>query len=254
MAATRIASSGLTRYFIRCFQVFGHWMDAQHSSLFYRIFSVGVRCWYLIYLSFLIAFLYDANELEEITNSLYISLTVTAMLVKIFNFANYNDGIRGCLQQTHDFRLQTDEEWKLYRSRHKSFAIKMISYYTVCYCAVFMQILNAMVRAQPTLPFRGAYPLNWRDDHLHYWLVFIFQSLGMVSCLHMNVTLEQFECFMLYEVSIQFEMLCSRIENFGWNSKKDSNVHFTELRQWVQRHNDVVKYDWLAILIRSFNC
>lgn len=231
----RIGSTKLTRYFLNCFRVFGLWLDAKHSTPCNKLHTLGTCVFYGIYLTCLMTYLFFTIDLEDTVNAMYMSLTILSLFVKIVNFVAKNASIRRCLDQVHDFELLDDAEKLLYQRRHTNFSRLMVYYYTVCYITAAAGGVNAAFQA--TLPFRGSYPCDWRRGATCYWSVYAYQMFGIGLCVHLNVTLEQFTCFLMYEISVQLEILGGRLMQIGGTGGREKAQHAADLRQWVKMHN-----------------
>lgn len=233
----RIGSSSLTRYFIRCFLAFGLWLDPKHLTKWTRLHTAVTCIFYFVYLICLMLYLFITIDLEDTVNAIYMAMTILSLFVKLINFVAKNGSIRKCLKQVHDFKLVGNEERILYQKRHTHFARLMIYYYTVCYMTASASGINAAF--QGTLPFRGSYPCSWRYGNTCYWSVYTYQVVGIFLCVQLNVTLEQFTCFLMHEISIQLEILGNRIMHIGWNDEK--NDQCPDLRAWVKIHLQAMK-------------
>lgn len=230
----RIGSSRLTRYFCTCFRVFGLWFDSKYATQLNRVYTVAVCVFYLVYLTCLMTYLFFTIDLEDTVNAMYMAMTILSLFVKIINLVAKNRQIRQCIKQVEDFELYNVEERRLYHKRHTHFARLMIYYYTVCYITGTASGINAVF--QGTLPFRGSYPCDWRQGGACYWSVYAYQMIGIMLCIQLNVTLEQFACFVMYEISIQLEIVGNRLEGIGWTNCGSDDQQLADLKSWVKVH------------------
>lgn len=160
-------------------------------------------------------------------------MTMVSLFVKAINFVAMNESIRSCLARIHDFGLMDDEERKLYTKRQRNFARLVISYYVVCYVTTIALGINAAF--QRTLVFPGSYPCDWRQGGACYWSVYAYQEIGIGLCMHLNVSLQQISCFMMYEMSVQLEILGNRLMQIGWKNRRNDRKYVT-LNNWVKAH------------------
>lgn len=240
MTSQPVGPSTLTRYFTTCFRVFGLWYGPSHSFWLHDIHCAFVCMFYFVYLLGLTTYFLFAESLEDYVNAMYMSLTILSLFVKIINFVAQNANINRSLDRVHSFVLNNDEERRLYKERHRTFARPMIYYYTVCYITALASAVNAAF--QSALPFRGSYPCNWHMDRSCYWMVFSYQTVGIMLCVHLNVALEQFTCFMMFEISVQLQILGERLKQHGWKDSGDGQASAEWLRRWVRLHYEVVEY------------
>lgn len=238
MPAQRIGFTTLTRYFTYCFRFFGLWFGDSHSSWLHTVHTGLVCAFYFVYLSCLATYLLFAEGLEDYVNAMYMSLTILSLFAKIINFVAQNGKIQRCLDQVHNFELENDEELRLYKARHKTFSRLMIYYYTVCYITALTGSVNAFF--QSSLPFRGSYPCDWRAGQNCYWAVFSYQTIGILLCVQLNVGLEQFTCFMMYEISVQLEILGERLRLRGWEKSESGQTTAEWMRHWIRLHYEAV--------------
>lgn len=242
----RIGFTSLTTYFRKCFLSFGLWFDTNHVSKWNRLHTFVTCLFYFVYLICLITYLFFTTDLEDTVNAMYMAMTILSLFVKVINFVLKNRAIRMCLDHVHDFELLSDVERSLYHKRHTHFARLMIYYYTVCYITATASGINAAFHA--TLPFRGSYPCDWRHGGSCYWSVYTFQMIGICFCVQLNVALEQFTCFLMYEISVQLEILGHRLSDIGWkvHIKNQQNA---DLRIWVKEHTKSMQWVVMYIII-----
>lgn len=213
MGTTIIGPSPISKLLVFIFRISGLW--------YYPDTTVAYKL-YAFLLHFVFSFLYTIcfvvnvfflTDVSDATDSLCITLTVVALLVKVFNFFWYNTLIQRNLEKIQQFQLIDDNEIRLVNSRTKMFSKLMVYYYCICNTTGITTFINAIFVTPPKLPFPGWYPMDWQHNNRDYWLTYFYQTLGMAMEINWNITIELFPCYVMFMISVKMELLGGRMAN-----------------------------------------
>lgn len=229
----------VTNILLFFFSIFGLWPTA--NKTFYKLFSaILLTVFSLAYTIFMIINLIAFTDMSELTDSMYMSLTEIALLLKIANFIFHHSTMHYLLATIQKFELETKTEIVLAKNRISGF-FKLVIYYYCCvnWTATYIDVSALFVNEPIVLPYRGWYPIDWQYNRVSYWLVYMYQVIGMAITSNLNVTIELFPIFLLFTVSLEIEVLGLRLQNTQYSRHK--SVTSVTLIKLIKLHQDILK-------------
>lgn len=206
----------LSKVFVFYFYILGLWskfQDKTVASTLYYIYSYTMHFTLsFCYTGFMVVGLFLISDVNEVTLALCVTFTCVAYVGKIFNFYWHNTGMKQCLKIVSDFVLENEYESEFLESRMDPFQKLALFYYIVPNLCGITAYFKPVFAAKTELPFLGWYPLDWRNISLHYWLTYVYQVIGILIEINLNVTMELFPSYLMYMLSIQMEILGMRLE------------------------------------------
>lgn len=164
------------------------------------------------------------SDVNEITLAICVTFTLVAYVVKIINFYWNNLGMKQCLRAVSDFVLENDDEFEFVEQRMEPFQRLALFYYIVPNLCGITAYLKPIFAVKTELPFIGWYPLDWRNNTMDYWIIYVYQVVGILIEINLNVTMELFPSYLMYMLSIQIEILGKRLERTGEQESETENV------------------------------
>lgn len=215
------------------FWFFGLWRT-EKSTAFYVVYQVLMHFTLsFLYTLAMCARLFRIDNTAELVAASGMTLTVVALLVKFINLTYFQRVVTDVLSETETFRLTNAVESKLVRKRMRMFSIISVLYYSMANSSILSSFVAAA--SSRTLPYAGAYPLDWQHDAVAYWLVYGFQVAGMLMLCSTNVMVELFPGFLMFATSVRMEILAGRLAALNGRSTERSLIDCIKLHQSLLR-------------------
>lgn len=238
-------------FLIKILSLCGLWPNVSNKSCFslYTLYT----CVFQIFFTFMytgfkcINFIYLDN-LNEITRAMFICLTELALIVKIINFYYHIKEMKNCLNNVKEFVLINEMEINSFQEKLSLFMRIVIWYMAVANIAGIFSYLSPFFSDTPILPYPAWYPLNWQNDLLSYWIVYVYQVIGMFIQTHCLITIEMYAIFLMLTAGTYLEMLGKRLQNIGYDMNMDlaiderSTMATATLIDCINWHTRVIKY------------
>lgn len=178
--------------------------------------------------------LFQIDNTAELIAACGMTLTLVALVVKFINLNFYYPTIiMDILCDTESFVLVNAVERQLVRERMRFFTIVSIVYYAMANTCILSSFVATGL--SKTLPYFGAYPLDWQQNALHYWLVYGFQVAGMLMLCSTNVMIELLPGFCMFITSVRMEILAQRLSALNGRSALQTLVGCIKLHQNLLR-------------------
>lgn len=175
----------LSKLCVFLFYIFGLWPNYKaktKTSIIYYFYSFTMHFTFsFCYTGFMIASLIFISDVSEITFSICVNFTFLAYLVKMLNFYWNNTGMKQCLQIVCNFELENESESEFLESRMYPFQRLALLYYTVPNLCGLAAYLKPQFAHQIELPVIGLYPLDWKNNATHYWIIYGIKSSQFLS-------------------------------------------------------------------------
>lgn len=222
----------LSKVFVFYFCILGLWSKFKAktiASTLYYFYSYTMHFTLsFCYTGFMVVGLLFISDVNEITLAMCVTFTCVAYVAKISNFYWNNTGMKECLKIVGDFELETEFESEFLEKRMDPFQKLALFYYIIPNICGITAYLKPTFATKTELPFLGWYPLDWKNDSMNYWLTYVYQVIGILIEINLNVTMELFPSYLMYMLSIQMEILGMRLENIS-TSICSSSVLFKDL-------------------------
>lgn len=241
---TGINTDKVTNIQLFCFRVLGLWPRAD-SGYLYSIYGISfLFIFSLAYTVFMVINLFVLDDMSQMTDTLYMSLTEVALFVKIVNFFMRSKAMQTMLSTVHNFQLACAEEEQLVRKRLTFFLGVSIYYYSCANSAIVTSVAVALTTKEIRLPFNGWYPLDWKQGNANYWLVFVYQTVGMIVTANANITIELFPMILMYMASVKVEILGLRMCRIGWDERPTiqtpDNSETADRVAWMKARSELI--------------
>lgn len=249
-------TSRITTSLLIVFCIIGLWRPKWISNNIYKYYSIIM----IFVFSFLLTLTMLINlillkDKEQLTDSMYMTLTELALFLKICNFHGHNRSIQSLLISVQNFQLETPQEIEIYQNKARFyFQILLMDFMFTNLSHVMIQ-LRALLSSEYIQPFPAWYPFDSGFSIRRYWLIYVHQLIGMTLTSNLNVSIELYPNFMLYMVSVQMEILCNRLRNIGHRSRKigcnkvnyanvdgieDQETALVALKKCVKTHQNIL--------------
>lgn len=214
-----VGDSTLSKVLVFYFFIFGLWSKFEQNTIistFYRILSYTMHFTLsFCYTGFMVVGLLFISDFNQITLSICVTFTCVAYVAKILNFYWNNTGMKKCFKSVNEFVLENEHELEFLNNRMEPFRKLSLIYYIIPNVCGITAYLKPIFASQTELPFLGWYPLDWRNNLMDYWITYVYQVVGILIEINLNVTMELFPSYLMYMLSIQMEILGMRLEKIS---------------------------------------
>lgn len=179
-----------------------------YGTAFFFIFSFALTVSELVQL---IKFTESAN----LTQNMFMTLTDLAVLLKFVNFYWRWHSMQELYETARDFERETVAEVKLFNKRMR------FNYWIVLLLFISVNTAHAGAELKTIwspdllLPFPAWYPPSWLDGGVMYWLTYAHNSLSHLIGSNLVSAIDGFPTSLLFMVSVQMEILGSRLKSLG---------------------------------------
>lgn len=191
------------------------------------------------------------DNVEDMTQLFYISLTEVALFVKLVNLFVRNKEFQRCFDKINDaeFQPSSNVEKELADFMQGMFG-KLIFFYAFIslFCAMLSGILPLFSGTNQLPWFLWFYGIDYKHNMTIYYILWAYQHFGMVCHASLNVINDLFLPFFMNFVNIQFDFIANRMELLD---SDDKDFH-EKLIKNVKYHQAVVKFTDEISIIYSF--
>ncbi|CAD7090656.1 unnamed protein product [Hermetia illucens] len=184
-------------------------------------------------------------DLESSSESLFISLTELSLLVKVFNFLGYHRKIRNLLQRIQSARLapKTEEEVDFFERFHKNFNFQRRMFINICIVCLSSGYVTSILSSEPRLPFPAWFPFDWKSSSRNFWIALLYDIVATTITAINNCCLDLFQAYMLFQISVFFRLLSTRLEAIGQSEVNENGQTKKppkeELLQCIKMHQQL---------------
>ncbi|KAJ6635359.1 putative odorant receptor 71a [Pseudolycoriella hygida] len=222
-----IGDSKLSKVLVFYFFICGLWSKFPPNTIAATLYTIVSYTMHFTlsfcYTGFMVVGLLFISDVDQITLSICVTFTCVAYVAKIFNFYWHNVGMKNCFKSVNDFVLENEFESEFLRTRMEPLRKIALLYYIIPNVCGVTAYLKPLFAAKTELPFLGWYPLDWTNNSLHYWIAYVYQIIGILIEINLNVTMELFPSYLMHMLSIQMEILGFRLQRIS-SSICDSDV------------------------------
>lgn len=224
-------------------RVFGMWPTENPSPIYILYGQTIVLVFSLIYTALMVIQLFNLRDMKNSTEALYMTLTEVALVIKILNFMIRIVEMQAMLRSAEEFLLEDEKEEKLLRSYVGKFFKISIFYYLAAFYASSSADVAAALGDSNDLPFSAWYPyFDWEHNNRHFWILFVYQAVGMFITAMVNVSLELFAAMLMTMNSFQMEVLGIRLRRLGFmDGEANNNPRFSSA-ELKEVHGGIIKY------------
>lgn len=209
----------LSKVCVFLFGVFGLWSKYKAktmASIMYYVYALTMHLTFsFFYTGFMVASVIFISSVNEITFFICVNFTFIAYLVKMVNFVWNEAGMKQCLKIVSNFELENEYESEFLEGRMDPFQRLAKCYYIVPNLCGLTAYLKPLFAHETELPVMGLYPLDWKNNSMDYWIIYVYQVVAIFIEINVNITIELFPSYLMYMLSIQMEILGKRIEDIS---------------------------------------
>lgn len=239
-----VGDSTLSKVLVFYFFICGLWSKFEPntivSSSYYILSYTGHLTLSFCYTGFMVVGLLFISDVNQITLSICVTFTCVAYVAKILNFYWHNDGMKKCFKSVNDFVLETEHETEFLQNRMEPFQKLALFYYILPNVCGITAYLKPLFAAKTELPFLGWYPLDWKNNSFDYWITYVYQVVGILIEINLNVTMELFPSYLMYMLSTQMEILGMRLERIS-SSTCDNDLLAQNISFSTKEHQEVLQ-------------
>lgn len=230
---------GITKFLCNSLWVFGLWKPFNRSKLemsLYCIYSVVfLFIFSLLYTFFMVCNIFFLTDFSDLTNRLFMSLTETALVIKIINFFVYNDEWQQINEEIQNFRIKSKNEGQMVASsgrlmRNLDFVYFFLTYFNVMTTALLSGLGGILL-------YSGWYPgFDLHNNRQHYWFIYGYQFIGMLITADLNLVIDSFYCQMILMTSTHLKIFGHRLSALQMTNDKNS-IHFIRKKLIEEIHS-----------------
>lgn len=170
--------------------LFGLWPKT--SSTLYWIYSYClhfvVSLTYATLTSINVIFLDDLNE---ITDALYPTLTIVAYFVKLVNYYYYKDGFIQCLALLYDIQKNNSiDENRFAKKKLRYLTLLTTFFFVIGQITILAAAIRPLLLDTPALPLPSWYPIDWKNSIRNFWIVYIHEVIGAIIMVNVSVGID----------------------------------------------------------------
>lgn len=149
------------------------------------------------YISMMCYYGFTDEEFEEKVIGLDVILTEISLFYKVLNMILKRNEFYRILEDLNVFQSKRNEEKTIIRIYAKKLRKAFHYYAIVTFLCCLLTLLTALFREGYNLPFKSWYPLNLQNNPNYYWMLYLYQFIGITGHASLNVFNDAFIMFML---------------------------------------------------------
>ncbi|XP_037956940.1 odorant receptor 94b-like [Teleopsis dalmanni] len=197
---------------------FWHWHKPEEKSgsittleLCYR-FIVHLPLTF-VFISLMWTEVLTSKSLEEAGNVMYITMTETGLLCKIFNIWLMGKEAWSFideLKKNKQLQMRTDSECKLWLEEHRKFKRVAFSYIIGSLVVAYIAFISVLFLSKYELAYGYYVPFEWKNP-TKYWYAYFFDMIAMsLNCLS-NITLDMTYCYFMFHIGALYKLISFRL-------------------------------------------
>lgn len=208
------------------FQISGIWTGQKGWPFLYKVYAVLVQTF--LFFAFGISMcinLASIKNIEDITESFYMTLTIILMLIKILNLVVRSGNLLQFLEGVNSplIEPETDGELEMFKRAYSSFN-RQRNFLLVCGWSCILSALYASAFGDgDKLPYPGWFPFDWKHNQKYFWIAYSYQVFAMGLSCTTNVSTDLTGGYLSFQVSIFFRLVSRRLAAIG-NSRGDGEL------------------------------
>lgn len=206
---------------VRIYKIFGFWKpdkDMKWKSLYNLYTCMCVVIWVLFLLSQILYMITNRANVDEITATLYVTVTFGVNLIKMITIYNNMDYLKASLSNSNGpvFKVKTIKQYVIAKNAKK---LGNRYFYLCLYFGsqtdLFFACIPIFLEERTTFA-KGWFPFDWRISP-YYELTYFFQAFAFVLNTFICLNLDSFYASMAIQVGLQCDLLgdtLSHLEDF----------------------------------------
>ena len=234
-------------------KVFGI-LPRKNASKAYKIYG------YIIQFIFCIVFdlamgisAFTFENIDEFTQQWYITLTGVTYMFKVFNSWKKYEKYAELLEYIATLDLKNEKDYDDY-DENDLIKLKKLDRFLLCYVySTFLGILTISVSPLFSSPYRlpvftWFYGINYGKDYLiNYYILCIYQILGITLQAFCNVALDSSICYMMLIAECQFSDLGQKLQ-LQTNDTSDDDKVLKQFAENINYYESILKQVLLNII------
>lgn len=230
---------GYSKFLCNFLRILGLWKPFDKSKLQIVIYSmyavIFLSAFIVVYISFMVLNIFFLTDFKDFSNRIYISLTGLALAIKVINFFMENNDWQNVYTGIKEFRVKSNTERQTVEGRAHIIQRINYFYYFLSNSYAILIALVTIYQGATKLMYSARYPgIDWQNNRQNYWIIFVYQLLGIFISANADITIDSYYCFMMIMISAQANILGSRLAAI---QMKGSVSHIRKkLIQQIQTH------------------
>lgn len=217
-------------YFISFLYFIGLWSRCSKFGmpLFYSVD-------YVLYLVGIVAvaFLTDSND--EIIFQTEMSIVVIVATFKFWFLIWRKEDVMGILERTCKFSVQDRDSFMMVEKKRKTITDVAVVVFVILHVAViFATIVVPFFGSERQIFFKVAFPLDWKNDLLAFWLVSGFVFTGVCLSLY-SIVMSIFIWYSMVNCALRYEVLGNDLRNMGKIKSQEESEDQREMSARAKR-------------------
>lgn len=160
---------------------------------------------------------------EEKVISFNMTFTEISLFYKVMNIVLKRNDFYGILDDLNLFKPQNDVEEDIIRAYTKKMRKAFYYYAIVTILCVLITVCVPLFSEDSYLPYKSWYPYDLINKTNYFWILYLYQCIGMFSHASINVFNDSFIMVLMGSIGIQLDILGLRLSKLNENSdQKDS--------------------------------
>lgn len=227
---------GCGRIIISFMKCLGLWYN---DSFWYKVYRYFIHSVFtLTFISLMYIKFWLVKGIDEFVEVLYMTLTETALLAKVFSVFYYGRKVVEFSEKIQDpiltFRLPHEKEYFHKNHGTLNFLRKFYIYISLGFCA--MSFTDPFIRPNWKLPFPAWMPFDWQSWSTFFY-AYTYEVIGMLITCLTNCTMDFFQAYALMQIALYYKLIEFRLESIGW-TKEDPQRKLKEtirIRMFVDK-------------------
>lgn len=214
-----IGTNKQSRHLTSFLHKFGVWPTNLNSTS-YKLYAYTIQLVFSFgYTICLSGAVFESVDFQAATVSIPLSLSCVIICTRIANFYVNHHAMECRLNEIHEFVLWNRDEKLFISQRLKGFNKLSFAFTVTIYFCLTTQLLVPLFLSKPTLPLPIWFPLNWKLNRLHFWIVYVYSSMAIIVIGHMVMLLQIFTCYLMFMNTLKFELLGIRFSRLGYQQR-----------------------------------
>lgn len=214
----------------------GLWIPFHKSKSLQRIYlvySIFFLLFTIVFTMPLVASIFFVKSVEDIPERILMSTTKMAMINKLIPLIIHNANIQHIRNAINKFKIKSLHEEEIIEKRIDIFVKLMYIFFVLPHFTISVLNIATILSEERRLTFVGCYPFfDWTNNDRDYWILYFFQYIGITITGIVNITIDLFYCFLMYAISVEFEILGERLKSI--EMKQSSNATKLELTDHME--------------------
>ncbi|XP_064544920.1 putative odorant receptor 71a [Drosophila montana] len=154
-----------------------------------------------------------SDDFEHCTDVLFITLTMTGLVSKIFNNWRHAHIARELLQEwsaSQQFEVRAGPERDMWEHEQRRFSKVVLLYYVCSLGVVPCILISSAVNYPNELPFWVWVPFDWQHP-AKFWYLFAYELFAVPFTCICNITMDLLNCYLMLYVSLCLQLLGMRM-------------------------------------------